>query len=315
MNDKLVLASPDHNYRKSFWLRIKRNWVLYLFLIPTIGYFVIFHYIPMVGVQIGFRDFRAIDGIWRSPWAGLKHFRRFFSSYNFIIVIKNTLTLSFLQIIFNFPVPIILALLLNQLRHKHFKSFVQTVTYAPHFISTVVMVGILRTFCSPSSGIINHLLHLAGGQGIYFFAEPGWFRPMYILSGIWQNAGWASIVYLAALTGIDPTLHEAAMVDGASKFKRILNIDIPGILPVVVVMLILESGRIMSIGFEKVFLMQTPLNLDMSEVISTYVYKVGLLNIQYSYSTAIGFFNSVVNLILIVSVNAFSKRISESSLW
>jgi len=269
----------------------------------------------MVGVQIGFRDFRAIDGIWKSPWAGLKHFRRFFASYNFAIVIKNTLALSFLQIIFNFPVPIILALLLNQLKFKRFKKFVQTVTYAPHFISMVVMVGILRTFCSPSTGIINHIIKALGGEGIYFFARPDWFRPLYIMSGIWQNAGWASIVYLAALTGIDPTLHEAAMVDGASKFKRILKIDIPGILPVVVVMLILESGRIMSIGFEKVFLMQTALNLDMSEVISTYVYKVGLLNVQYSYSTAIGFFNSVINLILIVSVNAFSRWISESSLW
>lgn len=315
MKNKAMPAAPNLINRKSLWSKISRNWVLYLFLLPTIAYFVIFHYIPMVGVQIGFRDYRAIDGIWRSPWVGLKHFRRFFSSYNFFIVLKNTLALSFLQIIFNFPVPIILALLLNQLRHKRFKGFVQTVTYAPHFISTVVMVGILRAFCSPSSGIINHLIHFFGGEGIYFFAEPSWFRPLYIISGIWQNMGWASIVYLAALTGIDPTLHEAAMVDGASKFKRIMNIDIPGILPVVVVMLILESGRVMSIGFEKVFLMQTPLNLDMSEVISTYVYKVGLLNVQYSYSTAIGFFNSVVNLILIVSVNAFSKKVSNSSLW
>ena len=315
MSNKTNFETSRYLNRKPFWERIIRNWVLYLFLLPAIAYFVIFHYIPMLGLQIGFRDFRAIDGIWRSPWVGLKHFRRFFSSYNFIIVIKNTIALSFLQIIFNFPIPIILALLLNQLRYKRFKSFVQTVTYAPHFISMVVMVGILRTFCSPSSGIINHIIHIFGGQGIYFFAEANWFRPLYIISGIWQNAGWASIVYLAALTGIDPTLHEAAMVDGASKLKRILNIDIPGILPVVVVMLILESGRVMSIGFEKVFLMQTPLNLDMAEVISTYVYKIGLLNVQYSYSTAIGFFNSVVNLILIVSVNTISKKISDSSLW
>jgi putative aldouronate transport system permease protein len=315
MFDNKAVFAARGTIKHSQWLRIRRNWGLYLLLLPTIAYFVIFHYIPMAGVQIGFKDFRAIDGIWGSPWVGLKHFRRFFSSYNFVIVLKNTLAISFLQIIFNFPIPILLALLLNHLRSRGFKKIVQTITYAPHFISTVVMVGILRIFCAPSSGIINHLIELLGRERIYFFAEPGWFRPLYIISGIWQNAGWASIVYLAALTGIDPALHEAAMVDGASKFKRILNIDIPGILPTAVVMLIMETGRIMSIGFEKVFLMQTPLNLDNSEVISTYVYKIGLLNVQYSYSAAIGLFNSVINLILILSVNALSRRISESSLW
>lgn len=314
MNNKVIRATYSE-IKYSLWPKIRRNGGLYFLLLPTVVYFVIFHYLPMAGVQIAFKDFRAVDGIFGSPWVGLKHFRRFFSSYNFIIVLKNTLTLSFLQIVFNFPIPIFLALMLNQLHSRKFKKIVQTVTYAPHFISMVVMVGILRIFCAPSSGIINHIIELLGGERIYFFAKPEWFRSLYIISGVWQNAGWASIVYLAALTGIDPALHEAAMADGASKFKRIVNIDIPGILPTAVVMLVMEAGRIMSIGFEKVFLMQTPLNLDMSEVISTYVYKIGLLNIQYSYSAAIGFFNSIVNLVLIVSVNTLSRRFSESSLW
>lgn len=300
---------------KQKYNRIIRNWQLYIILLPTLLYFAIFHYGPMFGVQIAFKDYLAVKGIWGSPWVGFKHFARFFSSYNFSIVLKNTLLLSILQIVFSFPVPVILALLLNQLRNKRFKTFVQTVTYAPHFISTVVLVGMLYIFCSPSTGIFNYIITALGGKSIYFFAEPAWFRPLYILSGIWQNAGWGSIIYLAALSGIDPTLHEAAMADGATKLQRVFNIDIPGILPTAVVMLILEAGRVMNIGFEKVFLMQTPLNLDMSEVISTYVYQIGLLRVQYSYSTAIGLFNSIINLILIVSVNAISQKISQSSLW
>ena len=265
---------------KPKYIRVIRNWQLYVLLLPTLLYFATFHYGPMFGVQIAFKDYLAVKGIWGSPWVGFKHFDRFFSSYNFTIVLKNTLFLSILQIIFSFPVPVILALLLNQLRNKRFKTFVQTATYAPHFISTVVLVGMMYIFCSPATGIINHIITALGGKSIYFFAESGWFRPLYILSGIWQNAGWGSIIYLAALSGIDPTLHEAAMADGATKLQRVFHIDIPGILPTVVVMLILEAGRVMNIGFEKAFSMQTPLNLDMSEVISTYVYQIGLLRVQ-----------------------------------
>mgnify|MGYP000844600057 CR=1 FL=1 len=297
------------------WRRIKKNYDLYILFIPVLLYFIIFQYGPMFGIQIAFKDFMASKGIWGSPWKGFQHFERFFSSYNFNIVVKNTLILSVLQIIFSFPLPILLALLLNELKNKKFKSLVQTATYAPYFISMVVLVGILNIFFSPTTGLVNTFIKMLGQDPIYFFGEPQWFRPLYILSGIWQSTGWQSIIYLAALSNIDVALHEAALVDGATKLQRIFYIDIPGIIPTAVILLILAAGRVMNIGFEKTFLMQTSLNLDVSEVISTYTYKVGLLNVQYSYATAIGLFNSVINLILITIVNAVSKKYGESSLW
>ncbi len=294
---------------------IIKNYELYLFLLPTLLYFIIFHYVPMYGVQIAFKNFIAIEGIWGSPWVGFEHFRRFFSSYQFWLLIRNTFGLSVYALVAGFPAPIILALLLNQLRNEKYKKVVQTVTYAPHFISTVVMVGMLLVFLSPRSGFINHIIQLFGGEPVHFMARPEWFRTLYVGSGIWQSTGWGSVIYLAALSGINPQQHEAAIVDGATKLQRIRHIDIPGIIPTAVILLILNMGQIMSVGFEKAFLMQTYLNLETSEIIATYVYKVGLLNAQFSFSAAVGLFNSVINLILILTVNKIAKSIGETSLW
>jgi putative aldouronate transport system permease protein len=297
------------------WMQIRNNWELYLFILPTLAYFIIFKYIPMYGVQIAFKDFVASKGIWGSPWVGFEHFTRFFDSYQFWNLIENTLSLSVLSLIFGFPLPIIIALLLNQLTSKSYKKFVQTVIYAPHFISTVVLVGMLYVFLSPSSGMINHLIVLFGGEPILFMAKPEWFKPLYVLSGIWQETGWATIIYLAALAGINPDLHEAATVDGASKFKRILHVDLPGIMPTAVILLVLAVGNIMNVGFEKAYLMQTDLNKSAASIIPTYVYEAGIQKAQYSFSAAVGLFNSVINLILLVVVNRTAKKLTDNSLW
>lgn len=294
---------------------IYRNYDLYLFLLPTFFYFLIFHYGPMYGVQIAFKNFTASRGIWGSPWVGLVHFQRFFSSYQFWSLLRNTLGISLYSLIAGFPVPIILALLLNQIPSKRFRRIVQTITYAPNFISVVVIAGMLLVFLSPRGGLINAIIELFGGTSIYFMARPEWFPTIYVLSGIWQGAGFGSIIYLAALSSIDPQLHEAAIVDGATKFQRIRHIDIPGIVPTAVILLILNTGTIMNVGFEKAFLLQTPLNLETSEIISTYVYKVGLVNAQFSFSSAVGLFRAAINLILIVAVNRFARTVGETALW
>jgi putative aldouronate transport system permease protein len=301
--------------KNSKFLRILRNYDLYLLLAPTLLYFAIFHYGPMYGIQIAFKEFMASRGITGSPWVGFDHFERFFKSYQFWTVIKNTVGISLYQLAVAFPIPIMLALLLNQLTSQRFKRLVQTVTYAPHFISTVVMVGMIFLFLSPRHGLINKAIVALGFEPIFFMGSPEWFKTVYVWSGIWQNAGWAMIIYLAALSAINPDLHEAAMMDGASKLRRIWHIDLPGILPTIMILLILDIGNLMSIGFEKVFLMQTPLNLDSSEIIATYVYKVGLLQVQYSYSAAIGLFNNVINFILLLTVNQLAKKLRQTSLW
>ena len=300
---------------KSAWKRIREHWALYLFLLPTIVYFLVFRYYPMYGVQIAFRNYKAIKGITGSDWVGWQNFRYFFSAADFGKLMRNTLSVSIFTLLLSFPLPIILALLLNQLPSIRYKKLVQTTVYAPHFISTVVMVGMIFLFLSPSSGIVNKLIEMLGGTRRHFMAEPGAFVPIYVLTEIWQSTGWGSILYLAALTNISPELHEAALVDGANKFQRVWHIDIPGIMPTIVIMLILASGKVMNVGFEKAYLMQTSLNLSRSEILSTYVYKVGLENGDFSFSTAVGMFNSVVNFILIISVNAITRRLSETSLW
>ena len=295
--------------------RIARNWELYLFLIPTIAYFLIFRYYPMYGIQIAFRNFKSTKGILGSQWVGLRNFERFFSATDFWQLLNNTLSVSIGTLLCSFPVPILLALFLNQLPSKRYKKIVQTVIYAPHFISTVVLVGIISLFFSPSSGIVNFIIQWLGGTPIHFMGQASWFRPLYIGSDIWQSAGWGSILYLAALASISPELHEAAVVDGANKFQRILHVDLPGILPTIVVMFILNSGKVMSVGFEKAYLMQTSLNLSASEIIATYVYKRGLLQAQFSFSTAVGLFESLANLILILTMNFISKKVTDSSLF
>lgn len=301
--------------KRKTWVQVKRNYELYLFLLPILLVYLVFKYYPMYGVQIAFKDFSPSQGIWGSEWVGFKHFIDFFDSYNFWTIMSNTLTLSFLSLVFGFPAPVIIAILLNQMLGKRYKKFIQTVIYAPHFISTVVLVGMLNVFLSPNSGIVNHLITLFGGEPILFMADEGWFRPLYILSGIWQETGFSTIIYLAALAGVNPELHEAAIMDGASKWKRVWYVDIPGILPTIVILLILALGNIMSIGFEKAFLMQSDLNYAASNIIPTYVYELGIQKAQYSFSTAVGLFNSVINIILIVTVNRVARKLTETSLW
>jgi putative aldouronate transport system permease protein len=297
------------------WRGLVRNYQLYVFLVPTLLYFAIFHYGPMYGIQIAFKNFLASKGITGSPWVGFTHFERFFNSADFWTIIKNTISLSFYELIVGFPIPIILAIMLNQVANSRFKKWVQTITYAPHFISVTVIVGMLFILLSPRTGVMNTLLAWFGMDPIFFMGSEGWFKTIYVLSGVWQNAGWSTIIYLAALTAVNPDLHEAAVMDGANKLQRIVHIDIPSIMPTIMILLILQVGNLMTVGFEKVYLMQNALNIGSSQVIQTYVYEMGLLDAQYSYSAAIGLFNSVINFILLISINAFAKRMKQSSLW
>lgn len=291
-----------------------KSWQLYVLLLPALLYFTIFHYIPMYGVQIAFKNFYANLGIWGSPWTGFDHFIRFFDSYYFWRLLKNTIALSLYQLLL-FPLPIILALSINELRNGAFKKWTQTLTYAPHFISVVVVVGMLVIFLDPTTGLVNRLIVAFGGEPIQFLTSPEWFRHIFTWSGVWQTLGWSSIIYIAALAGVNPELHEAAKVDGATRFQRILHINIPSILPTIVVLFILNIGSFMTIGFEKVLLMQNELNSSTSDVIQTYVYQVGLLEGQYSFAAAIGLFDSLINIILLVTFNYVARKTTDSSLW
>lgn len=296
---------------------LKRYWGLYILLLPTLVYAAIFLYGPMYGLLIAFKDYNARLGVTGSPWADpfYRYLERFFTSYNCGKLIQNTLTLSLYTLAASFPLPILFALALNQLPNGPYKKIVQTVSYAPHFISTVVLVSMLNVLLAPSSGVVNHLITGLGGQPFYFMGNEGAFKHVYVWSGIWQSLGWSSIIYVAALAGVNPELHEAAVMDGATKLQRIVHVDLPSIMPTAVTMLILNTGSIMSVGFEKAFLMQNNLNTGASEIISTYVYKVGILNGQFSYSAAIGMFNSVVSCSMVLLVNWISRRTTDSSLW
>ena len=294
-----------------------KYWQMYLLLIPVVIYYVVFKYVPMVGAQIAFRNFSFRKGIWGSAWVGFKHFERFFSSTQSISIIWNTLYLGFLTLVFCFPVPIILALIINEIRSTRFKNVLKTVTYAPHFVSTIVVVGMLMSMCSPSTGIINTLFVKLGlfKEPLYLMGSAKYFRTMYILSGIWKDSGWNAIIFISALAAVDTSLYEAAEVDGASRWQQLLHITLPGIMPTIVIMLILETGKVLNIGFEKVYAMQTDLNLGVSEVISTYSYKIGLIDMRYDYATAIDLFNAVINLAMLLIVNAISRKVTETSLW
>lgn len=293
---------------------LKKNWVCYLFILPMLIYVIIFNYIPMYGIQLAFKDYRVADGIWGSAWVGLKHFKTFFESYQFKDLLWNTLSLSLYSLIAGFPMPIIFALLLNYITNVKLKKVVQMVTYAPHFISTVVYCGMILIFLS-SDGVINQLLKLIGIDPVAFLTNPSNFSHIYVWSGVLQNIGWGSIMYISVLTSVDPTLHEAATVDGATRFQRLLHIDLPAIVPTMVIMLIMRAGEIMDLGFEKAFLLQNNINLDYSEIIATYVYKIGIQGGQFSYSSAIGLFNNVINMVLLVVVNKIAKKVSDVSLW
>ncbi len=299
------------------WREIKRTWQLYVMLLLPVLYLLIFHYWPMYGVQIAFRNFNVVDGITGSPWVGLAHFERFVSSYNFWQIIKNTLILSIYSLAAGFPLPIMLALSLNNVRQAWFQRTVQMVGYAPYFISVVVMVGIIFIVLDPRYGLVNQLLALVGVTPANFMGNASYFRHIFVWSSVWQYLGFSCIIYLAALTAVDPTLHEAAIIDGANRLRRIRDIDLPAIMPVAIVLLVLEMGAILSAGFEKVLLLQNDINRPVSEVIDTYVYHVGLNSPlpQFSYAAAIGLFQSVIALILIVVVNQLARRIEGAALW
>lgn len=301
--------------RKTTLKNVKRHWELYILVLLPVLYLIIFKYIPMVGVQIAFRDFNVVQGIWGSHWVGLKYFEQFFNSPNFWLLIKNTIGISFYSLLAGFPVPILLALALNEIRTGFFKRSVQMITYAPHFISTVIMVSIIILMLSPHVGVVDKLFSLFGFETTNFMGIPEYFKSIYVWSGVWQEMGYASIIYIAALASVDPALYEAARVDGASRWKKIIHIDIPALIPISITLLILNLGSIMGVGFEKIFLMQNPLNVSASEVISTYVYKVGLVGANFSFSAAVGLFNSIINLILLVVVNYIARKVSDTSLW
>lgn len=296
---------------------VKSTWQLYLLILLPMIYLILFKYYPMAGIQIAFKDYNVVDGIWGSAWVGLKHFKRFIQSYYFGRLMLNTIILSVYQLLASFPLPIILALSLNYVNNKKLKKTVQTVTYIPHFLSVVVIIGMVMQFFGPRTGLVNMFLQALGLESVDFLGNPSTFRHLYVWSGIWQSVGYSSIIYIAALASIPEELHEAAVVDGANKLQRIRHVDIPGIMPTAIVILIMNTGRMLDIGFEKVLLMQNPMNTQTAEIISSYVYNIGLASAMpdFSYPAAIGLFQSIISLTLLVAVNKFAKYVSETSLW
>lgn len=291
------------------------HWQLWLMMVPAIVYMLLFVYKPMGGVLIAFQDYSLKKGIWGSEWVGFDNFTRLFKSYWFPIILKNTLTISLLSLILSFPAPIILALAANEIRSEKRKRLFQTVSYAPHFISTVVVCGMITVFLSPESGVINFLLKAIGGEAYAFLAKPNAFKWVYVISGIWQTVGWSAIIYIAALSGVDKNLLEAAEIDGANRIQRIRYVNLPVLVPTIVIMFILRCGSILSVGYEKVYLLQNTANLSASEVISTYVYKMGLEKADFGFSTAVNLFNNVINCIVLILSNKISKKVSGSSLF
>lgn len=299
--------------KKSF----RKYWQMYLLLIPVIAYYIVFKYVPMLGLQIAFKDFSFRKGIWGSEWIGFDHFIRFFSSSQSVSIIMNTLILGVQSLVLCFPMPIILALIFNEIRSKKFKKTLQTITYAPHFISTIVVCGMLISMVSPSTGIFNTLLLKLGiiEEPIYVMGSAKYFRPVYVITDIWKDSGWSAILYISALAAIDESMYEAAEVDGASRWAQLIHSTLPSIVPTIITMLILETGKVLSIGFEKVYALQNDLNLSVSEVISTYTYKQGLENLEYDYATSIGLFNAVISFVMLLTVNYLSKKFSKNSLF
>ncbi len=298
--------------------KLKKMWrdrYMYLILIPVIAYYLIFCYAPMYGVTIAFKDYNMFKGVFGSEWVGLANFERIFSTSDFYMVLRNTLMLNLLQLLFSFPGPIILALLLNELRSNKFKRVVQTIVYLPHFLSWVVVATLLIPMLSPSTGVINQLIVRLGGESIYFMSDPGWWIFIYVASGVWKSIGWGAIVYLAALAGVDPSLYEAAIIDGANKWQQCIHITIPSIIPTIMVLLILNVGQIMSIGFDQPYLLGNSSVTEVSEVISTYVYRLGLESADISRSTAIGLFQSLVNFVILLITNTVSKKVTGSGIY
>ncbi len=304
--------------RETFAERVKKDWKrnrsLYILVIPVLIFYLIFHYKPMYGAIIAFKDYTPALGVSGSPWVGIKNFTRFFTGPYFGRLLRNTLLISIYNLIFGFPAPIILALLLNEVRAKKFKSLAQTITYLPHFISLVVVTGMITNFCM-TSGLFNDIIELFGGKRSPLLQNPYLYRPIYVASSIWQEIGWGSIIYLSALSGVDSQLYEAASIDGAGKWKQLIHVTMPAIMPTIIIMLILKMGSLMSLGYEKTILLYNPSTYETADVISSYIYRVGIGEQNWSYSTAIGLFNSVVNCMLLIITNKISKRCSDTSLW
>lgn len=300
--------------KKSVFSRLAKDYQLYLLVLPALIWYVLFAYVPMYGVQIAFKDYSGALGILGSPWVGIKHFRSFFRSYYAWTLIKNTVVLSLYSMAAGFPIPIILSLMLNEVKSPGRKKFAQTVLYAPHFISLVVLVGMLNLFFS-AKGPIDTLRMAMGLESVNYLTSPGAFRHLYVWSGVWQEAGWGCVIYLAALSGVDPGLHEAAMIDGASRFQRIWHINLPCLLPTATILLIMNAGSVLSVGFDKAFLMQNDLNMKTSNVISTYIYNRGLVKQNYSFSTAVGLMNNLINFFMVLLVNKIAKALSDTSLF
>ncbi|ETT69738.1 binding-protein-dependent transport systems inner membrane component [Paenibacillus sp. FSL R7-277] len=316
VQDNLRKEMKDPYRRQGRLLRTwNHNKTLWLLFLPCLLYYLIFRYAPMFGLVITFKDYNLFKGIWASDWVGLKYYRMFFENPDFWPLMKNTLLLGLYKLVFGFPAPVILAILLNEVRKAAFKKFVQTVSYLPHFISNVIVASMVIMFLSPTGGLINNLLGTFGIGPINFMNEPGMFRGIYVLSEIWQHIGWETIIYLAALTAIDPQLYEAADMDGASRMRKIWHVTLPGISPAIVITLILNIGKVLEIGFEKVFLMQNPAIYDTADIISTYVYRVGMEQGNFSYGASIDLFMGIISLIFIYSANYISRRVSETSLW
>lgn len=308
------MKTGKKTFRQRLRVDFHKNWMLYLMLVPVIVYLLIFCYAPMYGVIIAFKDFKPRLGIMESPWVGMKYFKEFVGSVFFGRTLKNTLMLSGLNLIFGFSAPIIFAILLNEVRNVRFKKTIQTITYLPHFITTVIIASLILEFTN-SEGFITQIVNSLTGHSGSLIGDKDCFRSIYVVSEIWQNFGWGSIVYLAAITGISPELYEAARIDGANKFRQIWHVTLPGMLPIIVVMFIMAVGGLMSVGWEKAFLLQTPATYETSDIISTFVYRKGFEDMNYSYSTAVGLFNSVINLILLVIANKLSRKVNETSLW
>ena len=300
--------------RKTLRRDMQRNWSLYILAVPVIIYFLLFSYRPMYGALIAFKDFSPGRGFAGSPWIGLEHFLRFFNSPFFFRLLRNTFLISFYGLLWGFPAPIILALLLNEVRHSPFKRTIQTITYLPHFISMIVIAGMLTDF-SLSTGLFNDIIVFFGGERFPLLQQPTLYRTIYISSDIWQGIGWGTIIYLSALSAIDPELYEAAMIDGAGRLRQLFAITLPSIAPTIIILLILRIGNLLSVGYEKTLLIYNPSTYETADIISTYVYRSGLLEMNWSYSTAIGLFNSVINFTLLIMANKISRRVSETSLW
>ncbi|MDF2924668.1 MAG: sugar transporter permease [Paenibacillaceae bacterium] len=317
--NKPALSAVAAPYGKSALLRklyrdLLLNKYLYIMMIPVVVFYAVFHYAPMYGAVIAFKDYSPMKGIMASDWVGFREFEAFFSTYYFWRILKNTVLISLYSLLFEFPLPILLALMINEVRSKLFKKAVQTLTYMPYFISTIVIAGIIRDFTG-SNGVINAAYSFFGGDGTSMLQHPELFRPIYIFSEIWQKIGWESIIYLAALTGIDQEQYEAARMDGASRLRQMWHVTLPGITPTIVILLILRVGNMLNVGFEKIILLYNPMTYETADVISSFVYRKGLLEFSWSYSTAVGLFNSVINLTLLVTANWITRRVSENSLW